>query len=104
METRRVRNLTGSRASRILDGLEKGSRSMARKGPADVNELAFDMMQRFLAKHDAEPPSDGAAEPSPQAISGSMGGKARAKRMTAAERSDAARKAANARWTPDTIK
>ena len=66
---------------------------MAKQGPKDVNELAFGMMQRFTgAQEDSETEDD------PHAVSGSMGGAARAKRLTPAQRSKAAQKAARARW------
>ena len=50
---------------------------MAKQGPKDVNELAFGMMQRFTGEDD-----DSVAVDAEHAVSGSMGGAARAKRLT----------------------
>lgn len=67
---------------------------MPKQGPSDVNELAFDMMQRFVG---AEEEITGAAGPE-NAARGRKGGKARAKALSPEERSKAAQKAARARW------
>ena len=74
-------------------GDERWDATMAKQGPKDVNELAFGMMRRFTGEDD-----DIASVDDEHAVSGSMGGAARAKRLTPAQRSKAAQKAARARW------
>lgn len=74
---------------------------MAAKRPRDVNELGKLMVD--LATGEAEE-VDPDAEKDPAAIErgrrgGVKGGKVRAERMTPAERSEAAKKAAAARWS-----
>ena len=69
---------------------------MARRGPKDVNELAFDMMQQFTGE--AELPAE--SDPVKQ-DAGRQGGLARARNMSASERSEAARQAVTARWEKD---
>jgi len=68
------------------------------KKPADLNRLAAAIVND--ATGDAEPTDD---EKDPAAVAlgrkgGRKGGKARAAKMSARERSDAAKKAAQARW------
>ncbi len=70
---------------------------MTKPGPKDVNELAFGMMQRFIEK-DKKKGADSAEQVSVQAVSGAMGGAARAQALSPEERSKAAQKAARARW------
>lgn len=70
------------------------------KRPRDVNELAAQIVGEAVGE---EPPYDPAAGKDPAAVAlgrkgGLKGGKARAAKMTAEERSAAARKAAAARW------
>jgi hypothetical protein len=71
------------------------------KRPRDVNELA----KRLVAEATGEAePVDPDAGKDPAAVAlgrkgGLKGGKARAAKMTPEERSEAARKAAAARWT-----
>jgi hypothetical protein len=74
----------------------------SRKRPTDVNKLAASIV------HDATDPDDEPKdEKNPAAVAlgrkgGLKGGKARAASMTPEERSEAARKAAAARWSRDT--
>lgn len=73
----------------------------SRKRPRDVNELARQIVGE--ATGEMPPPPDPDAEKDPAAVAlgrkgGLKGGKARAAKMTAEERSEAARKAAAARW------
>ncbi len=63
---------------------------MTHPGPPDVNEVAFRIVQIATAE---EP--EAAADPKPR---GQAGGEARAAAMTAEERAESARKAAEARW------
>lgn len=67
--------------------------------PADLNRLAASIVDEATG----EPPSvDDGKDPAAVALGrkgGQKGGKARAARMTAEQRSEAARKAARARWT-----
>lgn len=67
--------------------------------PADLNKLASAIVDE--ATNDAPPVDDG-KDPAAVALGrkgGKKGGKARAKGMSAEERSEAARKAAQARWS-----
>jgi hypothetical protein len=73
----------------------------SRKRPRDVNELARQIVDE--ATGESEPPPDPDAGKDPAAVAlgrkgGLKGGKARAAKMTAEQRSEAARKAAAARW------
>ena len=63
-------------------------------GPLDFSELAHGLVERMTG--DDEPAE--AAEESPHADAGRKGGKARAKRLTAAERSAIAAKGGETRW------
>ncbi|HLF00241.1 MAG TPA: hypothetical protein VI540_10115 [Gaiellaceae bacterium] len=72
----------------------------SRKRPTDPNELA---KQRVDEVAGDAPPFDPDAGKDPAAVAlgrkgGLKGGKARAAKMTPAERSEAARRAAQARW------
>jgi hypothetical protein len=73
----------------------------SRKRPSDPNEMAKQIVDE--ATGDA-PPFDPDAGKDPAAVAlgrkgGLKGGKARASKMTAEERSEAARRAARARWS-----
>ena len=65
------------------------------KKPADLNRLAAAIVGEAT---DETPPEPENAKAIAGRAGGKKGGKARAKRMTADQRSEAARKAANARW------
>lgn len=70
------------------------------KRPRDVNELASQIVAEAVGN---EPPFDPDAGKDPAAVAlgrkgGLRGGKARAASMTPEQRSEAARKAAAARW------
>lgn len=65
------------------------------KKPADLNRLAAAIVGDATDETPREPESRHAAA---GRLGGRKGGKARASRMTAEERSEAARKAAKARW------
>lgn len=72
----------------------------SRKRPRDVNELAKQLVDETTSD---EPPAGPDAGKDPAAVAlgrkgGLKGGKARAAKMTPEERSEAARKAAQARW------
>ncbi len=74
--------------------------SKRKQGPEDVNEIAFRVMQEATGA--AEPATADGKNPAAVALGrlgGLKGGKARAERMTPEERSEAARKAAEARWS-----
>lgn len=82
-----------------LDDMRKRS-SKKKQGPEDVNEIAFRVLQE--ATGEPEPAAPDGKNPAAVALGrlgGLKGGKARAKRMTPEERSEAARKAAEARWS-----
>lgn len=70
------------------------------KRPTDTNELAHSILEEIIAKTEQH-------EKDPAAVAlgrkgGTVGGKRRAANMTAEQRSEAARKAAAARWKANT--
>jgi hypothetical protein len=65
------------------------------KKPADLNRLAAAIVGEAT---DETPPEPENPKASAGRLGGQKGGKARAQRMTAEERSASARKAAKARW------
>lgn len=75
-------------------------------GPTDLNQLAANIVGKATGQEPEEPseeaePVDDGKDPAAVALGrrgGKKGGKARAANMTAKERTEAARKAANARW------
>jgi len=74
-----------------------------RRRPADLNRLARSIVGSATDEDKAEPVDDGK---NPAAVElgrrgGLKGGKARAAKLTAEQRSEIARKAASARWTRD---
>lgn len=72
----------------------------SRKPPTDVNELGAWIVERATTD-EPEPDPDEGKDPAAVALGrkgGLKGGKARAEKMTPEERSEAARKAAQARW------
>lgn len=73
----------------------------SRKRPTDPNELARQIVDEATGE---APPFDPDAGKDPAAVAlgrkgGLKGGKARAEKMTAEQRAEAARKAAQARWS-----
>ena len=83
-------SLTGA----TLDAMPKRSRK-----PADLNRLAASIVDEATSEDEGQP----LHQKNPAAVElgrkgGEKGGKARAAKMTRQERSDAARKAAKARW------
>jgi hypothetical protein len=75
------------------------------KGKPDANELAFGIVQQATGQ--AEKPKE--PEKNPAAVSlgrlgGLKGGKARASKLTAKQRSEIAKKAAKVRWRGDNVK
>jgi hypothetical protein len=75
------------------------------KKPADLNRLAAAIVGDATDEAPQEPESAEGDEREPAAVTGRRGGlkggRARAANMTAAQRSEAARKAARARWKRD---
>ena len=74
-------------------------RSSTKQGPEDANEIAF----RVAAQAAGEKPEEWEDGKNPAAVAlgrlgGLKGGKARAKKLSAQERSRIARRAAIARW------
>ena len=72
----------------------------SRKRPRDVNELAASIVSDATDEDKSEPADDGK---DPAAVSlgrrgGLKGGRARAEKLTAQQRSEIARKAATTRW------
>ena len=71
----------------------------SKKRPTDINELAAQLVGEATGEIEREP--DDGKDPAAVALGrkgGLKGGKARAESMTAEQRSEAARKAAQARW------
>jgi hypothetical protein len=74
----------------------------SRKRPTDVNELAAQVVGEATGEIEPAPDPDAGKDPAAVALGrkgGLKGGKARAAKMTAEERSIAAKKAAEARWS-----
>lgn len=72
----------------------------SRKRPTDVNELAVQIVGEATGEVEPVDPDEG-KDPAAVALGrkgGLKGGRARADRMTPEQRSEAARKAAQARW------
>lgn len=72
----------------------------SRKRPRDANQLAKLVVDLATGEADESDP-DAGKDPAAVELGrrgGKKGGKARAKKMTAKERSEAAKKAARARW------
>lgn len=80
-------------------GVGNRSKTSRGQGPRDLNETAFAIVQQATGEAPAPEPS----KKNPAAVTlgrlgGLKGGKARAKRLSPAERSEIARLAASARW------
>ena len=76
-------------------------RSSKHQGPRDINETAFDVVQRAIGAVPRDEPADTTKNPHAVALGklgGAKGGKARAEALTPKKRSAIARKAAAARW------
>jgi hypothetical protein len=74
----------------------------SRKRPADLNRLAASIVSDAT---DEDKPADDGKDPAAVSLGrrgGLKGGKARAAKLSPAERSAAARRAAEARWAADT--
>lgn len=72
--------------------------------PADLNRLASSIVDEATGESRSAPAPDDGKDPAAVALGrkgGLKGGKARAARMTAEERSEAARHAARERWSKD---
>ena len=79
----------------------------SRKHPRDLNALAAAIVAEATdeALPEEEPPAGEGKDPAAVALGrkgGLKGGKARAEKMTPEERSEAAKKAAQARWSRQT--
>jgi hypothetical protein len=69
--------------------------------PRDTNQLAAAVVAKLTGTAEPEPDEDEGKDPAAVALGrrgGLKGGKARAAKMTAEERSEAARRAARSRW------
>lgn len=75
--------------------MPKGPRG--EKRPADVIGAAVKIMRIATGEEAEDGPSDDGKDPAAKAM-GKKGGAARAKSLTAEQRSEAARKAAKSRW------
>jgi hypothetical protein len=71
------------------------------QGPKDINQIAFDVVQKAIgAKPKVEPP-DPAKNPAAVSLGrlgGLKGGKARAEKLSPEKRKEIAKKAADKRW------
>jgi hypothetical protein len=77
----------------------------SRKRPTDVNQLAASVVAETVGDEQDDSVANSGKDPSAVSLGrrgGLKGGKARAESMTPEQRSEAARKAAAARWTRDT--
>lgn len=76
--------------------------SKKKRRPADVNQLAKSILDDATSEDQADPPpEDNGKNPAAVALGklgGKKGGPARAKKLTKKQRSEIARKAAQARW------
>jgi hypothetical protein len=86
------------------DRSSKPGRSSRKKRPADLNRLAFSIVADATADED-DTDTDPYEGKDPAAVElgrkgGLKGGRARAEKLTPEQRSEIARKAAMARWTP----
>jgi hypothetical protein len=73
----------------------------SRKRPRDLNQLAKRLVDETTGDAPANEPADAGKDPAAVELGrrgGLKGGKARAERMTAEERVQSARRAAQARW------
>jgi hypothetical protein len=68
------------------------------KRPADANRRAFQIVQEAIGEAPDEDEGKNPAAVALGRLGGLKGGKSRAEKMTPEERSEAARKAAQARW------
>jgi hypothetical protein len=93
--------------SKVLPDTLKVMPDRSRKRPRDINELASQIVDEATSDDvEAEPqletvPAEDGKDPAAVALGrrgGLKGGRARAERMTPEERSESARKAAEARW------
>ena len=88
----------------ICDLLNMPNRSSKSKRPRDTNQLAKSIVDLSTGQA-VEPDQDAGKDPAAVALGrkgGLKGGKARAASMTKEQRSEAARKAAKARWAKAT--
>ena len=72
--------------------------------PRDTNQLAASIVAKATGTAEPEPDQDKGKDPAAVSLGrrgGLKGGKARAERMTPEQRSEAARKAAQARWAKE---
>ena len=72
---------------------------MSKQGPKDANEIAFRVVAEAIGEAKPNPEKDkNAAAVELGRMGGLKGGKARATKLSAEQRSEIARKAAEARW------
>jgi len=87
--------------SLVCDNPFMPGRSSKHQGPKDINETAFDVVQRAIGVVPRDEPADTGKNPHAVALGklgGAKGGKARAQALSAKKRSAIAKKAAVARW------
>ena len=71
------------------------------QGPKDINQIAFDVVQKAIGARPKEEPLDPAKNPAAVSLGrlgGLKGGKARAEALSPKKRKEIAKKAAAVRW------
>ena len=72
------------------------------QGPKDINQIAFDVVQKAIGARPKEEPPDPSKNPAAVSLGrlgGLKGGKARASKLTPKRRKEIAQKAAAKRWS-----
>ena len=84
-------------------GIRMPNRSSNRgQGPKDINQIAFDVVQKAIGARPKEEPPDPAKNPAAVALGrlgGLKGGAARKAKLTPERRAEIARTAAKKRWS-----
>lgn len=80
--------------------MPKRSSSKKSRPPEDENQAAYRVVQKAIEKYDpdAKPPEKNPAAVALGRLGGKKGGRARAAKLTAAQRSAIAKAGASARW------
>jgi hypothetical protein len=99
------RNIKGNRSTEYVSALVRrilGTMAKGKQGPEDFAQAAFRVVRTALGEIPKEEPPESGKDPAAVALGrkgGLKGGKARAANMTPEERSEAARKAVQSRWS-----
>jgi hypothetical protein len=98
---RSVRNRPSGRVTPAPNRYDGRMPKRSRKRPRDVNRMAAEIVDEATGNTPPVPDPDEGKDPAAVALGrkgGLKGGKARAAKMSAKQRSEAARRAAQARW------